>query len=407
MRFWFLLITCLLTFSTSKTFAQQTGHFETDFNKAIVALSNNKVEDAEYLFMYHYKKDSSNMNLAYLLGRCYAEMGKKLPYSIYLLNKAKSQFSPRYNKRNFNERNVSEYVFYYLLMAYSKYGECDKTLETLHQFYKIYSYENEWYLVKGQELHHSCEQREIEEPLVVVELTEEPEEKKEEPKKEYVPTKPEEPEEVVIETKKLRFSTRAPAYGVQVGASLEPKFTYEFPDLKNIQVYIDENGVFRYIIGRFIYEKQAEKLLKQVIEKGYSEAFIVNVRDKKKFSEQVISLNFESISKQIVGEVDFKVQVGAFRGDTIPEELVDLYLELDSISEIRYKGLTIMTVGSFKTKLEAEFLCELVRDIGIKDAFVTAFNYNRKIDMKQALLYLERQEALKEEKKKKRKNKKK
>lgn len=389
-----LPIFCLLIFSTS-TFGQAT---KDKFDKAILLLSSNKTQEASLIYEGLYKQDSTNMNLAYHLGQCYAILDTNLEYSIYLLNKALKDYSPDYKKRSANERRVSEYAYYYLLMAYSKNGECDKTLETLHNFYRIYSYENEWYLIDGQELHHTCEQREI--PIVEKEadaLAHNDSTSKEA----WTPKE----KRHIIGTKRLQYTTKAPLWGIQIGSSLEPQFTYEYKGVKNVNVYVDKNGVYRYIIGKFIHHVQAERLLQKIVDAGYPDAFIVNVREKNKFSEQVVTIDNESISKKLVGKVDFRVQIGAFRGDTIPNELIEIYLKLENISETQQGELTLLTVGSFKTVEEAEFLKELVKDVGVADAFVVAFNYNRKVNLKQAIYYLEEQERIK--KKRSEKNKKK
>jgi hypothetical protein len=116
-----------------------------------------------------------------------------------------------------------------------------------------------------------------------------------------------------------------------------------------------------------------------------------------KFSEEVITNDNESVHKQIVGRVDYRVQIGAFRGDTVPNDLMQVYLKLDSISQYQHGELTLMTVGSFDSYDEANFYRELVQDIGVSDAFVTAWNYQRKVDLKQAQFYLEEQARKREE----------
>ena len=387
----FLLVILLV----SNASAQSTKSL---FDEAILLSSTNKLDEATTIFKKLYRQDSTNMNLAYLLGQCYARTGENLDYSIYLLNKAKEQYSKSYKKRHYDERKVSEYVYYYLLMAYSKNGQCDKTIETLNQFYMIYSYENEWFLIEGQELHHSCVQRDTKVEEKIVEASQEVDQAQIE---KYEPNS----KRHIIGTKKVSYTSRAATWGVQVGASLEPQFTYEFQGVKNVEVYVDDNGVYRYVIGKFIHKIQAERLLESIKKAGYPDAFILNTKEKSKFSEQVLTLDNESISKKLFGKVDFRVQIGAFRGDTIPQDLMDIYLKLDSISEFQNGDLTILTVGSFKNIEEAQFLKELVQDIGVNDAFVAAFNYNRRVDLKQAIYYLEEQQRIIREKRTKEINK--
>ena len=70
-----------------------------------------------------------------------------------------------------------------------------------------------------------------------------------------------------------------------------PTPTSVYRDLKNVDVFIDSSGMIRYVVGHFSYRKQAENLLKTIIEKGFTDAFVVNVNDEKKYSNEVISYN--------------------------------------------------------------------------------------------------------------------
>lgn len=364
------------------------------FDQAILDLSQNQVKKASLSLEYLYEKDSTNMNLAYLLGQSYARLDSNIGYAIYLLEKAESKYSPNYQVRDFSERRVSEYVYYYLLMAYSSYGDCNKTISTLNKFYGLYSFSNEYYLIEGQRYHRECLKKL---PEVVDDN---------DPKREYIP----DPESHWVSTKSVAYTNKQPLYGVQVGATLEPKYTWEFKGVKNVEVYLDENGIYRYIIGKFISPLAAERLLEGIKEAGYPDAFIVNVKDKTRFSERVVNMDDKPITDELVGEVVFRVQVGAFKSDTVPEDLTYLYLELDSISDINDGNWTYLTVGKFTTLEEARFYNELVKDIGVKDSFVTAFNYSRKIDIRQAEAYLEEQQKIQTEQQqesKKKKNKRK
>jgi hypothetical protein len=171
--------------------------------------------------------------------------------------------------------------------------------------------------------------------------------------------------------------------------------------VKNVDVYIDENGIYRYIIGKFVHPLVAKRLLEVVQEAGYPDAFVVNVKDKTKFAEKVVNMDYKPIDDELVGRVHFTVQVGAFKSDTIPDDLAYLFIDLDSIKEIVDLNWTYLTVGHFDNITEARFYLELVKDLGVKDAFVTAFNYNRKVDLRQAEAYLEEQNRLYEEQKEK------
>jgi hypothetical protein len=353
------------------------------FTQAILDLSQNKIQTAATSFEYLYKNDSTNMNYAYLLGQSYARLDTNLPYAIFLLEKASAKYTPEYRVRDPEERRVSEYVYYYLLMCYSLNGNCAKTIGTLNKFYSIYSFANEFYLVEGQRLHRECNKRDIpvdSADLIVYEKEE---------------------QQHWVSTKSVTYTNKQPTYGVQIGATLEPKYTWEFKGVKNVEVYIDENGIYRYIIGKFVHPLVAERLLEVVKEAGYPDAFVVNVKDKTKFAEKVVNMDYKPIDDALVGTVYFTVQVGAFKSDTIPDDLAYLFMDLDSIKEINDNQWTYLTVGEFDNINEARFYLELVKDVGVKDAFVTAFNYNRKVEIRQAEAYLEEQEKIRNEQKEK------
>jgi hypothetical protein len=266
-------------------------------------------------------------------------------------------------------------------MCYSLNGNCAKTIGTLNKFYSIYSFANEYYLVEGQRYHRECAKREI--PIDSADLIVYEKEQKEH----------------WVSTKSVSYTNKQPTYGVQIGATLEPKYTWEFKGVKNVEVYIDENGIYRYIIGKFVHPLVAERLLAVIKEQGYPDAFVVNVKDKTKFAEKVVNMDYKPIDDELVGQVHFTVQVGAFKSDTIPEDLAYLFMELDSITEVVDLDWTYLTVGEFDNINEARFYLELVKDVGVKDAFITAFNYNRKVELRQAEAYLEEQERLFKEQK--------
>lgn len=366
----------LLLFSVNFLVSGQKRNKAEVFTQAILNLSQNKVLEASESFEYLYKNDSTNMNYAYLLGQSYARLDTNLDYAIFLLEKASTKYSPEYRKRDPEERRVSEYVYYYLLMCYSLNGNCAKTIGTLNKFYSIYSFANEYYLVEGQRYHRECAKREM--PVDSAELI----------------VYEKEEQQHWVSTKTVTYTNKQPTYGVQIGATLEPKYTWEFTGVKNVEVYIDENGVYRYIIGKFVHPLVAERLLEVVKEAGYPDAFVVNVKDKTKFSEKVVNMDYKPIDDELVGHVYFTVQVGAFKSDTIPDDLAYLFMELDSIKEINDNNWTYLTVGEFDNINEARFYLELVKDVGVKDAFITAFNYNRKVEIRQAEAYLEEQERL-------------
>ena len=443
---------------------QGSAQEKDNFNQAKLHLANHKLNQAIPILENLWKSDPKNANLNYLLGLCYVKEDTKIKESVELLETASSIYTTDYAAGSSRERRAPEYVYYYLTIAYSKNGQCEEALRSLNKFYQVYTYNDEYYLVDGQKWVRECnleKKEEIEEVVEVVEEVAEEvvEEVTEEVIEEVKPVKPalvqrteddkieekpkeekiekvEEPEltpeqkagqeilaEVVKErnepqikerlipfddwenlrTRDVNFTSMTSQYGIQVAALIDLKPTRDFTDLKNVEVYVDENGIFRYVIGRFPYRKQAESLKNKIIELGYKDAFIVDI-NQPYYNKEVLGIGKSSIDWHIDGKVDFRVQVGAFTA-LVPSAVAEKYLEIDGIREYPQNGLTILTVGSYKTYEEAQAFREELKTKGIDDAFIVAFNLGNKISLKEAKEYVEgREESKIEDSSKKRKS---
>ncbi len=440
------------------------------FQETKLLIANHKESEAIPLLEELYSRDKDNSNVAYLLGLCYVKSYEKIPRAIDLLENASEEYTRFYDKTSITERGVSEYVYYYLIVAYSLKGDCKKTIRTLNRFYKIYSYEDEWYLIDGQKWHRECgthnwkdetdslvEPSDTLPPVMDGKLAIQIEEGKPEepelpdtldgkmriyseadpPTEDTVPAPQEEiaitpppPSQPVVPyherlrrvgesggpevmTREVNYTARSSLYGVQVGAFIKPRYSKDFKDIKNVEVYIDNYGVFRYVIGRFVFRTQAEKLLSYVKDVGYQDAFIVDINSGENYNNEVLRVNNQSIKREISGDVDFRVQVGAFQAD-IPDDIMQIYLKFDNIRENYQGDFTVFTIGSYGTYEIASAFCSNIRENGVPDAFVVAYNGKRKISIDEANEYLDRireaaseigrEEEEKSKKKKKKKN---
>lgn len=405
----FLTIVLLLV-----ALATQGQNANETFNEAKLYLANHKLDEAIPILEKLWKKDQKNANLNYLLGLCYVKTDKEIPMAVELLETASEIYTAAYQSGSSQERRAPEYVYYYLTIAYSKQGECEKALRALNQFYSVYSYQDEYYLVDGQKWVRECnlEKREDapgEMPLLAVDsvsqakpdkLVEALPDTASAPAEFPEPTprlasSPKIKERLVpftdwetLQTKKISYTTMSSLYGVQVGALMEPRPTREFQNLKNVEVYVDENGIFRYVIGRFPYRSQAVTLLNKVKEAGYPDAFIVDV-NQPLYSTEVVGVGPSNISWEITGEVEYRVQIGAFH-TIVPGWIAEQYLEIDGIHENIHGGFTILTVGNYKTYDKAAAHRDKLSASGLPDAFVVAFNNGRKIPLKAAIEYTEK-----------------
>ncbi len=409
-RLLFLTLTVLIA---SSGIAQETA---SNFNQAKLHLANHKLDRAIPILEGLWAKDPSNANLNYLLGLCYVKEDHQIRKSVELLETASQIYTSEYASGSFQERRAPEYVYYYLTIAYSKNGQCEEALRALNKFYQVYTYNDEYYLVDGQKWVRECnlkdkEEEEVEEEVVVVDdpveesttdaeesapLSEEAAEEEfrqdiaQEIQEER--TEPKIKERLVpfddwdeLRTREIDYTTMSSLYGVQIAALIDLKPTREFDNLKNVEVYVDENGIFRYVIGRFSYRKQAESLLEKIRERGYTDAFIVDV-NRPTYEQEVLGVGTENINWHINGSVDFRVQIGAFR-TIVPSAVAEKYLDVDGIRENQQNDLVIMTVGNFAQYDEAARYREELKAMGIEDAFVVSFNLGNKIPLKEAIDY--------------------
>ena len=450
--FYSSIIALLPLFGLAQDYSKMS--YTEHFKEAKLLIANHKEKEAIPVLEALYSRDKENSNTAYLLGLCYVKTYTKINKAINLLSDAKEDYSKFYDRTSVTERDVSEYVYYYLIIAYSLKGDCPQTIATLNEFYKIYSYEDEWYLVDGQKWYRDCGKHKWKEeedsivspPAEVDSSLFEAEEKSDsllsamvqEPLEGITtdsPKKEESPKIVApvaidirpyrerlrrvgeaggpeVMTREITYTTPISLYGVQVGAYIKPRYSNDFKNIKNVEVYIDNNGVFRYVIGRFAYKSQADKLLAYVKDVGYKDAFIVDINSTENYSEEVIRVNNASIKREITGKVEFKVQIGAFK-EEIPDDILKIFLQFDNINERQQKDLTIFTLGEFSNYEIAKVWCDNVKENGVPDAFVVAYNEGRKISLEEANNYLrekqlmesEKARTIEEDKRKKRKSK--
>lgn len=393
---------------------------DNNFNKAKLHLANHKLNQAIPILEKLWSKDPANANLNYLLGLCYVKEDMQIPKSVELLETASSIYASEYESGSKTERRAPEYVYYYMTIAYSKNGQCEEALRSLNKFYQVYTYNDEYYLVDGQKWVRECnldrkeEEDKPEEAIAsedsivpenaegateiiektaalskeqeaILEIAQEIKTERNEPqiKERLIPFD----DWDELRTREVNYTTMTSLYGIQVAALIDLKPTRDFENLKNVEVYVDENGIFRYVIGRFPYKKQAESLLAKIRERGYEDAFIVDV-NRPNYEQEVLGVGAENINWHIQGSVDFRVQVGAFR-TIVSSSVAEKYLEVDGIKENQQNDLVILTVGNFAQYDQAAAYREELKSIGIEDAFVVSFNLGNKIPLKEAKEFAE------------------
>ena len=356
-----------IKYSNGQYYKDYGENYHRKFNEARTYLGKGKLGEAFSILQDLYKIDSLNHYTNYLIGVCYTEQNIITKKSIKHLDYARKSILTEYKYIPYTETRAPIFSWYYLCKAYSQNGLCDKARWAKEQFLQFNNdfTENQYFTNNIDQFMINCI--------------------KEEDKKRNIERK----ESVV--TKEVNYTTTSPLFGVQVGAFNElVPIREEFDDLKNVEAFMDTSGTLRYVVGHFGNKSQAISLLDAVKEIGYKDAFIVNVNQINRFSNEVVIVDNMSFKTHIMGKISFKIQIGAFREDSIPEDLAELYLKIDDINVIDENSLSVLQVGDYEIYEEAETKKnELIR-LGIPGPFVVAYDSRQKISVKAALKYQER-----------------
>ncbi len=336
--------------------------FAKKFDDAIVHMGKAEMTDALSILKELYLQDSSHCYIQYLMGVCYTELQPPDPLSYYYLEKATENILVDYALFSYKERRAPVFTYYYMVKAYSQHGKCANAEKAFENFHLLYGKEKyDYFVANAQSMLQSCVNRDF--------------------------TKVEKRTNLI--TKNIDYTIAAPLYGVQVGAFSELIPIHEFENLRNVEAYIDTVGTIRYIIGHFPMKRDAQALLGAVREQGYKDAFIANVNVPRKYSEEIIIVNNQSFQKPLTGNIEFRVQIGAFK-DSIPDYLAKIYLQIEGVREIKDGELTNLQIGSYKFYEEAEINKNKSIAAGIPGAFVIAYNDDKRVSVQDAIYATEK-----------------
>lgn len=357
------------------------SNYKNMFFQAKAYLASGETEKAMNIYRELYALDTNNANISYLMGVCYTEARETTSESLRLLEKAAAHVSSDYNAADHEETNSSIFVFYYLAIAHSQNNNCSAAIESVMQFRKYYgAHKNDYFTRDALNWANKCmEENGQEESIDFASRFDVPE------------------ADQTITTKKVEYTTKTPLYSVQIGAFSRLVPLWKFENLNNVEAFMDKIGTIRYVMGHFNYVIQANTLLRAVWDAGYPDAFVVDINAERKspdsrYTEEVVMVGEESFKARIKGKVDYKVQVGAYR-ETIPDELVQLFLMLDGIQENEERGLSTLTVGTFSTYDDAAAKRKELNYMGIPGCFVVAYNYKRKVSVEEANNYVAKQQT--------------
>ncbi len=287
--------------------AQKDQEFWDRYDKARLYIAKHNAERSTGILNELHLADSLDPNVSYLLGVSLIIQGKEPERAVQLFQLADSLFEELWDNPGIGP---PEHLFYYMVLAYCRSGQCGLARHSLARFEQAYNTErafyqgDEYYLIDGRKWANLCREPTMQ-LLEVSERLRRP--------------------DLQVKTRPHELSTYSTLYGVQVAALLEPQMTRKFDGLKNVEVYVDVRGVYRYVIGNFIFRSQAEKMLEVVKNTGYPDAFIVEITDDERYPFEVVTLDQRSPKAQIRGSVDYRIQLAAFK-ETLPERSARYHL---------------------------------------------------------------------------------
>lgn len=86
----------------------------------------------------------------------------------------------------------------------------------------------------------------------------------------------------------------------------------------------------------------------------------------------------------------FKVQIGAFKENELPEDPISPVIILDTEEE-GFDNLQKVVLGQFRNYRQAELLKSHLKNMGIKDAWVVSYKNGERVPIKTILTELEKQ----------------
>ncbi|MCH8318863.1 MAG: thrombospondin type 3 repeat-containing protein [Bacteroidetes bacterium] len=202
-------------------------------------------------------------------------------------------------------------------------------------------------------------------------------------------------EETPIEEEVPHTTSDDVIFRVQLGAFKTKISTNIFADIEDIFLYTDKDGMYKYLAGELANLKDASKLRREMVSKGFKDAFVVTYKggERVSLSSVISSTSTEIEETELSDEIEiiFKVQIRAsrmpiflapanFNGLEDVEEYID-------VGEYKYK----YTAGAASDFDYANAVLKTqIRNKGFTGAFIIAFKNGKKISVKEALKLLEK-----------------
>jgi hypothetical protein len=263
-------------------FAQ--GDLKAKFEKGRNYMDEFQYDKAEPIFEDLYRRDSANMNMAYLLGVCYTMGPVFNNESIYLFEKAKSKMNEEnYDSKSELERTVPIHVYYYLAVAYAQSFNFSEATKANDRFRELIGTINGKYLRDAEPVISSMQE--------LKSLLNQPAEN------EDAYGWDDEGNGEIIGGGSTSSNGEGGGsasgsdegdgnYGVQIGAFAESIPSYIFSGTENVRAYKGSNGLVRFVVGSVETRAEAEVIRDKLRASGYADAFLVRL-NRKDFMQEV------------------------------------------------------------------------------------------------------------------------
>ncbi len=193
-------------------------------DQAKLLVATNKTRDAIPVLENLIATDPESAPHNYFLGMCLIKEGIRIEEAVGYLEKAAEDYSKTDLDPGMGE---PEFVWYYQVIGQSRLKNCEKAMECYNQFVKVYSQGDPFYTTEAMKWIELCH-----EPMRMAQEIKTRNyinaHSSAYLKDRLVTAQPNKPDVV---TKEVNFTTTSILYGVQVGASITPTYTVDFPGL--------------------------------------------------------------------------------------------------------------------------------------------------------------------------------
>ncbi len=142
-------------------------------------------------------------------------------------------------------------------------------------------------------------------------------------------------------------------YSIQIKALSHPVKISQFKNIKGIKEYLGADGYYRYTYKEFKTKEEARNHLNEVTNKGYIDAFIIDINKYKQ--------------REIKGNAEYTIQLKALKNPIN----IKFFNNLKGVKEfIANDGYYKYSIGSYKTMSEARKSLKNIKSKGYKDAFI-------------------------------------